>query len=51
MSEDKFQENLNKLISIQKWELYDYQKDFLSNINNQEFKQFLIFSETGTEKV
>ena len=50
MSEDKFQENLNKLISIQKWELYDYQKDFLNNINNQEFKQFLIFSETGTGK-
>ena len=50
MSEDKFQENLNKLISIQKWKLYDYQKDFLNNINNQEFKQFLIFSETGTGK-
>ena len=25
MSEDKFQENLNKLISIQKWELYVFQ--------------------------
>ena len=50
MSEDKFEENLNKLISIQKWKLYDYQKDFLNNINNQKFKQFLIFSETGTGK-
>ena len=50
MPEDKFQENLNKLISIQNWELYDYQKDFLNNINNQEFMQFLIFSETGTGK-
>ena len=50
MPEDKFQENLNKLISIQNWELYDYQKDFLKNINNQEFMQFLIFSETGTGK-
>ena len=50
MTEDKFQENLNKLISIQNWKLYDYQKDFLNNINNQEFKQFIILSETGTGK-
>ena len=51
MSEDKFQENLNKLISIQKWKLYDYQKDFLNNINNQEFKQFLYFLKQVPEKV
>ena len=49
---NKFQKkiNFNDFLDEKGWKLYDYQKEFLKNLETEKFKSFLIFSDTGTGK-
>ena len=41
---------IQEKLTAHKWNLYDYQKDFLKSQSIKKFRQFLITSEIGTGK-